>query len=95
MMVGSGRIRLVRPSAVIITHKKWVSGETLESFIHKDRPRNVGCVHHRPQFSTAARARELKKRVAHPAYIRAQANPHQTPRARSARACSDRIWFSS
>jgi hypothetical protein len=47
MMLESGRIRLVRPSAVIIAHKKWVSGETLENFIHKDRPRNVGCIHYR------------------------------------------------
>jgi hypothetical protein len=28
MMLESGRIRLVRPLAVIITHKKWVSGKT-------------------------------------------------------------------
>jgi hypothetical protein len=47
MMPESGRICLVRPSAVIITHKKWVSGETLEKFIHKDRPSNVGCFHYR------------------------------------------------
>ena len=45
MMLESGRIRLVRPSAVIITHKTWAPGLTLENFIHKDRPRNVGCVH--------------------------------------------------
>jgi hypothetical protein len=41
-----GPICLVTSSAVIITHKKWVSGKTLENFIHKDRRRNVGCVHH-------------------------------------------------
>ena len=28
MMPKSGLIRLVRPSAVIITHEKWVSGKT-------------------------------------------------------------------
>ena len=52
MMLESGRIRLVRPSAVIITHKKWVSGKTLESFIHKDRPRNVGCIHYRSHITS-------------------------------------------
>ena len=46
MMLESGRIRLVRPSAVSITHKMWVSGKTLENFIHKDRRRNVGCIHY-------------------------------------------------
>ena len=46
MMLKSGRIRLVRPSAVITTHKMWVSGKTLENYIHQDRRRNVGCVHH-------------------------------------------------
>ena len=54
MMVESGRIRLVRPSPVIITHKKWVSDETLEKFIHKDRPRNVGCVHYRAPLKPRA-----------------------------------------
>ena len=49
MMLESGRIRLVRPSAVSITHKMWVPGKTLENFIHKDRRRNVGCVHHTPK----------------------------------------------
>jgi hypothetical protein len=38
MMLESGPIRLVR---LVITHKKWVSGKTLENFIHKDRRRNV------------------------------------------------------
>ena len=47
MMLESGPICLVRPSAVGITHKKWVPGKTLENCIHKDRRRNVGCVHHR------------------------------------------------
>jgi hypothetical protein len=28
MMLVCGRIRLVRPSAVIITHKEWVPGKT-------------------------------------------------------------------
>ena len=51
MMLESGPIRLVRPSAVGITHKKWVPGETLENCIHKDRRRNVGCVHHRESRS--------------------------------------------
>jgi hypothetical protein len=46
MMPESGRIRLVRPSAVIITHKKWVYRLTLENFIHKDRRRNVGYLHY-------------------------------------------------
>ena len=46
MMLESGRIRLVRPSAVSITHKMWVSGKTLENFIHKDRRRNVGWLHY-------------------------------------------------
>jgi hypothetical protein len=48
MMLESGRIRLVtcRPSAVIITHFHWTSGKTLENFIHKDRRRNVGCIHY-------------------------------------------------
>jgi hypothetical protein len=46
MMLESGRIRLVRPSAVSITHKKLAYEPTLENFIHKDRRRNVGCVHH-------------------------------------------------
>ena len=55
MMVESGRIRLVRPSSVIITHtqsegSEWVSGETLENFIHKIRPRNVGCDHYTVQL---------------------------------------------
>ena len=47
MMPESGRIRLVRPSAVIITHKKWVYRLTLENFIHKDRRRNVEYLHYR------------------------------------------------
>ena len=46
MMFQSGPIRLVRPSAVIITYFQLASGQTLENFIHKNRPRNVGCVHH-------------------------------------------------
>ena len=46
MMLESGPIRLVRPSAVSITHKMLASGPTLENCIHKDRRRNVGCVHH-------------------------------------------------
>jgi hypothetical protein len=45
MMLESGRIRLVRPSTVIITYFHWMSGKTLENFIHKDRRRNVGCIH--------------------------------------------------
>jgi hypothetical protein len=47
MMLESGPIRLVRPSAVSITHKMLAPGPTLENCIHKDRRRNVGCVHHR------------------------------------------------
>ena len=46
MMLESGRIRLVRPSAVIITYFQLASGQILENFIHKDHPRYVGCVHH-------------------------------------------------
>jgi hypothetical protein len=42
-----GPIRLVGPLAVIITHKKQMYRKTLEKFIHKDRPRIVGCVHYR------------------------------------------------
>jgi hypothetical protein len=44
-MLESGRIRLVSPSAVIITHFLLASGQTLEDCFHKDCPRNVGCVH--------------------------------------------------
>jgi hypothetical protein len=46
MILESGPIRLVRPSAVSITHKKWKYEPTLENFIHKNRRRNVGYVHH-------------------------------------------------
>jgi len=44
-MLESGRIRLVRPSAVIITHFQCMSRKTLENCIHKDHPRNVGGIH--------------------------------------------------
>ena len=46
MIVENGPIRLFRQSAVIITHKTWARGLTLENFIHKDRPKNVGCIHY-------------------------------------------------
>jgi hypothetical protein len=39
-------IRLVRPSAVNINCFHWMSGKTLEIFIHKDRRRNVVCIHY-------------------------------------------------
>ena len=45
-MLVCGPIRLVRPSAVIIDHKKWVYRLTLENCFHKDRRRNVGCLHY-------------------------------------------------
>jgi hypothetical protein len=51
-MLESGRIRLVRPSAVSINHKKLAHEPTLENFIHKDRRRNVGCVHHSRPFKS-------------------------------------------
>jgi hypothetical protein len=46
MMLESGRIRLVRPPAVIITYFLLNVRQTLENFIHKDRRRNAGCVHY-------------------------------------------------
>jgi hypothetical protein len=45
VMLVCGRIRLVRPSAVIINHKKWVYRVTLENCSHKNRRRNVGWLH--------------------------------------------------
>ena len=63
-MPESGPIRLVRPSAVSITHKMLAPGPTLENFIHKDRRRNVGCVHHTAcltqiQFNIAKNSNKL------------------------------------
>jgi hypothetical protein len=45
MILVCGRIRLVRPSGVIITHKTWVSEKFFGKIIHKDRPGNVGRIH--------------------------------------------------
>ena len=65
LMLESGRVRLVRPSAVIITHKKWVPSKTLENFIHKDRPRNVEWFHYIDFLRKIPRARAKPRQKSH------------------------------